>query len=190
MKLQDRLPESVTYNGKKIRLDLDFRNVLRMLEIMRTDNLTPEAREYLAMKCICKHPKKGMMVAVMQLLFPEKSKEQQKRIMDYEQDSELIQAAFMQEYGINLFREKLHWFEFTAFLSCMPSGNRFTDILSIRTRPMPNATKWNTEERLWLAKAKAEYGVRLSEEEQRVNYENSVKNIGRFLLTLSGEGDK
>ena len=31
MKLQDRLPDSVTVLGKRYKLDLDFRNVLRMM---------------------------------------------------------------------------------------------------------------------------------------------------------------
>ena len=33
MKLNDRLPDSVVFRGKRIRLDLDFRNVLQFLEI-------------------------------------------------------------------------------------------------------------------------------------------------------------
>ena len=46
MKLWERLPESVTVGGKKYRVDLDFRNVLHMMDIMADDTLTPEARAW------------------------------------------------------------------------------------------------------------------------------------------------
>ena len=188
MKLNDRLPDSVVFRGKRIRLDLDFRNVLQMLETMKRDDLMPEAREYLALKHICRRPKKGMLPVVRALLFPDSGKEAHTRITDFEQDAELIQAAFMQVYGINLFREKLHWFEFMAFLAGLPTGNRYTEILGIRSRPMPPATKYNAEERAWLAKAKSEFAIHLSESEREANYSKSVQQVGRALLAFFGEG--
>ena len=59
MKLYERLPDSVTADGKKYRLDLDFRNVLRMIEILSRDDLIPAAREYLALKCVMKYWESG-----------------------------------------------------------------------------------------------------------------------------------
>ena len=47
MKLQDTLPQGVTVDGRFYRLDFDFRNVLRMMEVMGRNDLMPEAREYL-----------------------------------------------------------------------------------------------------------------------------------------------
>lgn len=189
MKLYEKLPDSVTVDGRKIRLDLDFRNVIHFMEILSEDYLTPEAREYLALKCICRRPREGMMFAVRRLLFPGAGKEDGERVTDFTQDADLIRAAFMQEYGINLFRDKLHWFEFTCLLSCLPSGSKYSDILQIRTKPMPTATKWNTEERAWLMKAKAEYAIKLTEKEQEKRYAQSVKNLGKMLTALVGEGD-
>lgn len=191
MKLYDRLPDSVTMNGKKIKLDLDFRNVLRMLDILSRDELTMDAREYLALKCVCRHPKKGMMAPVRKLLFPGSKPRDGEKLTDFEQDADLIRAAFMQEYGINLFRDKLHWFEFCCLISGLPSGSKYTDILSIRSRPIPSPEKWNTKEREWLIKAKMEYAVKQTPKEQERNYERSVQNIGRAILAaMAGKGDK
>lgn len=190
MKLYEKLPDSVIVNERRIRLNLDFRNVIRMIDILSEENLMHEAREYLALKCICRHPKKGMMGPVRELLFPGAGPDAEEKITDFAQDADLIRAAFLQAYGINLFREKLHWFEFSCLLSCIPAGNKYSEILQIRARPMPAATKWNGEERAWLLKAKTEFGIKLSEKEKKKKYENSVKNIGQMLLALAGEGEK
>lgn len=188
MKLQDRLPDHIMVRGKKVRLDLDFRNVLRMIDTLGRDDLLPDAREWLAMKCICRHPRKGMLSEVKKLLFPQA--EEHERITDFEQDADLIRAAFMQEYGINLFRDRLHWFEFACLLACIPAGNKYSDILNIRIRPMPQATSYNAEERAWLARMKAEFALKLTEQEQQEAYSKGVQRLGAMLLALAGEGDK
>lgn len=189
MKLHEKLPDSVIVNGHKVRLDLDFRNVLKFIEILSEDNLMPEAREYLALKCICKHPRKGMMIPVRKLLFSEAGTGNAEKITDFAQDADLIRAAFMQEYGINLFRDKLHWLEFSCLLSCIPSGNKYSEILHIRSKPIPAPTKWNGEERAWLIKAKHDFAIKLTEKEQERKYEKDVKAIGQILSALVG-GDK
>ena len=54
MKLYERLPDSVVVDGKRIKCDFDFRNVLKMLWILSRDDLTDEARVALAAGCISK----------------------------------------------------------------------------------------------------------------------------------------
>ena len=187
MKLYDRLPDSVMVNGKRVRLDLDFRNVLRMVDILGRDDLTAEAREYLAMKCICRRPVTGLKGAVMAFLFPKMNKPE-KRITDFDQDADMIRAAFMQEYGINLFKDKLHWFEFACLLSCIPEGNKYSDVLSIRARPLPEPTAYNMKERQWLIEAKAQFALKETEQEQQDRYKKDVAKLGEFMMMLAGEG--
>lgn len=193
MRLYDRLPDSIVWNGKKIKLNLDFRNVLRMMNVLSDDNLMNEAREYLALKCICRHPREGMLKEVRKLLFPEQEawqkEEYHQRIMDFDQDAEMIIAAFRQVYGINLLKESLHWFEFSALLSNLPSGNKFSEVLGIRARPMPPPTEYNTEERMWLAKAKLQYGIRYSEEEEKAMFKRSLSGLGKAFSSMSKGGD-
>lgn len=186
MKLYEHLPDHVKVNGRKVRLDLDFRNVLRMIDILVQDDLTDEAMEWLAMKCICRHPVKGMVPAVKKLLFPQDVKKAKERIMDYAQDADLIRAAFQQAYGIDLYSEKLHWFRFSCLLACIPEGTKFNDVLSIRARPIPEATKYNTEERNWLIQAKAKVRLELSEKELQNKYEKDVSDIAAVLMGMAG----
>ena len=179
MKLYEKLPRFVMYNGKKYRVNLDFRNVLKMLEYLSDDSLIPEAREWLALRCICRHPRKGMMNAVGKMLFPYAYENggSHERLTDFAQDADLIRAAFLQAYGINLYRDKLHWFEFCCLLSCIPEGNKYSDVLSIRSRPIPEPTKYNKKDREWLMLAKSKYRIKLSEEEQKQKYQNDVGKL-------------
>ena len=98
MKLHEHLPDSVIVGKKRVKLDLDFRNVLRMMEILSREDLMPEARDWNALRCICKHPKPGMMEEVKKLLFANPPTNDGKRVTSFEQDAGLIRAAFRQVF--------------------------------------------------------------------------------------------
>ena len=190
--LHEKLPDSVTVNGRRYRLDLDFRNVLRMMDVMDRKDLLPGARAYVALKCVMKRPPKDaapVLAAVNALLFPARKKpEKREKLTDLKQDADLIRAAFLQSYGVNLWRDRLHWFEFSGLLACIPGGSRYADIIGIRARPMPEATKYNAKEREWLMKAKAEYAVEMTAEEQERSYQEGLHNMAMSLLAIAQKG--
>ena len=195
MKLQERLPESIKVNGRRYKLDLDFRNVLRMMDILARNDLIPAARDWLALKCVVKRPPKKsaeLMEELRALLFPARKKTETdgKRLTSFEQDADLIRAAFRQAYGIDLYRDKLHWIEFTALLSALPEGSRYSEVLGIRARPMPAATKYNQAEREWLAKAKAACALEMSDDERERAYAEGVKSIFAGLLAWAEGSEK
>ena len=189
MKLYDRLPDSVTVDGKRVKLDLDFRNVLKMLDTMQRKDLMPEARDYRAAKCVCKRPFPGVLDAVKKLLFSDiKPSEQQQRVTSYEQDAWLIRAAFRQTYGIDLWRDKLHWFEFTDLLHAIPEGTRYMETIGIRVREIPPPNQYNAKEREWLMKAKAAVALEVPEDERMNRYNADVKNIFAALIPHAKKG--
>lgn len=192
MKLHERLPDSVTVNGKKYRVDLDFRNVLRMMETLDRQDILAAPREYLALKCVMKRPPTNtgpVLEALKNLLFPpvQKKKDAQK-MTDFAQDADLIRAAFLQSYGINLWRDRLHWLEFTALLSCIPEGSRYSEVIGIRARPIPEPTKYNAKERQWLMEAKARYAVQMTEKEAQSSYQTGLHNMAMSLLAMAQKG--
>lgn len=195
MKLHERLPDTLTVDGRAYRLDLDFRNVFRMLDVLGREDLLPGARDYLALKCVMRRVPRdtaAAMRALKELLFPEPERKSKgsasPKITNYEQDADMIRAAFMQAYGINLWRDKLHWFEFTGLLANLPEGSRYTDVLSIRARPMPEPTAYNTKERQWLMEAKRRFALHLSEDEETKALENSMRAATASLLALAKKG--
>jgi hypothetical protein len=186
IKLFERLPEGITVDGKYYRCDFDFRNVLKMLDIMQREDLLPDARDYLCAKCVCNAPKNASNVyrALCDLLFEKTPETRSERLTSYEQDAGLIRSAFRQVYHIDLFREKLHWFEFSELLRNLPEGNRYEEIIGIRARPMPPATKYNAKEREWLMKAKSSVALHLTEKEQERKYDKDVGNIFAGLMSM------
>lgn len=188
MKLQDRLPDGVEVDGKFYRMDFDFRNVLKMIDIMDDESLLPEAKVYNALRCVCKRPKNvlKMYAAVKSLLFKAPRKKGGQKVTDWVQDAGLIRSAFRQVYGIDLWRDRLHWTEFTELLSAIPEGNRYSEIVGIRARPMPEPTKWNQKEREWLMKAKENCALELTDKERADQYQKDVANIAAVLMAMAG----
>ena len=186
LKLFERLPDSITVDGKRYRCNFDFRNVLKMLEIMQRDDILPDARDYLCARCVCKAPRNaGRVYAVLvSTLFPHTPETGSKRLTSYEQDAGLIRAAFRQVYNIDLFRDRLHWFEFVELLQFLPDGCRYEETIGIRARPMPAATKYNQKEREWLMKAKQSVALHLTEKEQERKYDADVSNVFAGLMGM------
>ena len=163
-----------------------------MMETLARDDLTDEARLFLAVRCITRRRRidpQEVLSAVYPLLFSEKKPtDGQTKLTDFNQDADYIRAAFLQEYGINLFRDRLHWCEFSTLLSCLPEGNRYTEILGIRSRPIPAPTKYNSEERKWLMKAKAQFALSLTDREKEKSLEASLRSVAFSLLSLAEKG--
>ena len=191
MKLYERLPDSVEVRGHKVRVDFDFRNILRMLEILGNDNLMPKARDYLAVRCMVKHPRyvSETLEAIRNILFEEKPDRSEKKVTSFEQDAGMIRTAFRQEYGIDLFRDKLHWLEFTELLSNLPEGSRYAEVIGIRVRPIPAPTKYNMKERESLIKAKAAVALHMTDEEQEKFYEKAVSHVFAGLMKIAERGE-
>lgn len=192
MKLQDRLPEGVEVDGKFYKLDFDFRNVFRMIDILDEENLMPEAREYNALKCLTKHPRNvhKVLSEVKKLLFKSPRKANGQKVTDFVQDAGLIRSAFRQVYGIDLYRDRLHWIEFTELLNAIPEGNRYSEVVGIRARPIPAPTKWNQNERNWLIRAKSDVALEMSEKERAERYDKDVQNIASFLMGWAKGSEK
>lgn len=193
MKLFERLPDGVTVDGKKYKCDFDFRNVLRMLDLLQREDILPDAREYHCIKCVCSHRMPAKTVskvyhAITDLLFDKRPETDEKRLTSFEQDAPLIRAAFRQVYGIDLFRDRLTWFEFTELLQNLPEGNRYEDVIGIRAKPLPAPTKYNAKEREWLMKAKQSVALHLTDAEQAKKYDSDVGKIFAGIMGMIKDG--
>ena len=193
MKLFERLPDGVTVDGKKYKCDFDFRNVLRMLDLLQREDILPDAREYHCVKCVCSHRMPAKTVskvyhAITDLLFEKRPETDEKRLTSFEQDAPLIRAAFRQVYGIDLFRDRLTWFEFTELLQNLPEGNRYEDVIGIRAKPLPAPTKYNAKEREWLMKAKQSVALHLTDAEQAKKYDSDVGKIFAGIMGMIKDG--
>ena len=178
-----RLPYEVTVNGQKYALTPSFDNVLSMYKAVENldDWDKPEVMLYYLLKKPPKTPSADLFRAVVGVLFKPSSKGE--KTFDFVQDSDLIYAAFYQAYGLDLIEQqgKLHWWKFTALLNGLPSNTRFSEVISIRTRPIPAPTKYNQQERENLIRLKREYALKLSTEERNEQLQNSLRNVVGWL---------
>lgn len=189
MKLQEQLPDSVTVGRRRYKADFDFRNVLRLMEILQDDGLTDEAREMLAAKCIVKHPGEGVLQEIKKIIFSENTAQKtHKRVTSFEQDAGLIRAAFWQAYKIDLYTEKLHWLQFQELLQALPEDTQYMNVVSIRARPMPSPTKYNRDEREWLRKAKEQYALKKTKKEAEFDYNRGVSDVFQGLMSMIPKG--
>lgn len=99
------------------------------------------------------------------------------KCFDFVQDAGLIYAAFVQAYGIDLFEQRIHWWKFIQLLNALPSDTRFVEIVGIRTKPVPKPTKYNQKEIENLLRAKAKYGLVLTQEEREKQFQAGLAKI-------------
>lgn len=191
MKLYEMLPDGVTVDGKFYKMDFNFRNVFRMIDVLDRDDLLPEAKEYNALRCLCKKPRNvhKVLTEVKRVLFPATRKTDGQKITDFAQDAGLIRAAFRQAYGIDLYRENLHWIEFIELLNHIPEGSRYSEIVGIRARPIPAPNKWNQKEREWLIRAKQDVAIEMTDKERAERYDRDVANIAAVLMAMAEGSD-
>lgn len=75
---------------------------------------------------------------------------------DFEQDNRLVYSAFRARYGIDLTRERLHWFAFLAMLGDL-GGCSLADIIGIRGTDL---SKLSGEQRKHYAELQAKFRIK------------------------------
>ena len=193
MKLYEKLPDTLTVGRKRYKLNLDFRNVLQMLDILARDDLLPNVRTWKALRCVMRHPPERdaehVLAALKTILFPApKGGAPSERLIDYTQDADYIRAAFRQCYRIDLDTARLHWLTFQALVTGLPEGCKYMEIVGIRARPLPKPTKYNHDERENLMKAKLAYALDKTESERTRDYDIGVQNVFAGLLSMAQKG--
>ena len=191
MDLAGRLPKYVLV-GRRYRMRTEFFRVLQVFEILRDKDLLEEQKIYLCLRCLLWRVPRSMKkrVALMQAITaeyiaPDPKKGTQPKSMDLQHDAPYIFAAFWQAYGVDLTRSKMHWWKFRALLSALPDETKMSQIISIRTRPMPKATKYNVEERANLARLKTEWAVYKTDEERAQDFQAGLAKMAMAMHSMA-----
>lgn len=175
-------------NGRRVKIHATFERVLALLEVFRDPSLLQEdktqAVRFLLFDDVRLTPAEYQEAfeQACKILFPQKAPDGP-RAFDLQQDAELIYAAFWQTYGIDLHRvEGLSWEAFVALLGGLPSDTRFSEVVQIRLRPLPKPNKHNQEEIRKLMELKAKYRIRMSEEEERNQFQAGLQRLAKSLM--------
>lgn len=170
--LTELFPESLIVDGAEYLIHSDFRTVLKCNEIIEKE---PELSQQ-------------SLVEILQLFYKdcafftedhiekmfwffscgrEKKKKKfprkiaglnDKQSFDFGEDAELIYAGFQQQYGIDLQRERMHWWRFMILLDNFGADTRLSKVMEYRTTDTSNK-KLGKEERTFLQAMQRYYGL-------------------------------
>lgn len=183
MNIYDPYPDEIEIDGRTVRLDLDFSNVLRVLDLQddpllsTLDRIELQARLLLAdgEACPQEPQKQARIIAGAMDLLPKSEKSDEPRYIDFHQDASMIRSAFFR-IGVDLTRDRLHINQFLELLADLPTDTALMRTIDIRRRPIPKPTKDNAAQIAELQKAKARVAIKYSEEERRQRFAESLKN--------------
>lgn len=145
--LTDRLPDKLDINGVGYPVYTDFKVWIKAAVMLegseRGAYLLPKLLKLCLMPCNGKpFPEPGGFFAAFLDFYlcgekPAEAKEKKGKrrpaLFSYEYDAELIYAAFMAQYGIDLRAASLHWWEFKALFDGLCGEHKLCKIMEYRS---------------------------------------------------------
>ena len=191
--ISKQLPNYFTYNGKKYKLNLAFDNIINMFDLFKTDILVSGEITQFVLEMLIVNPI-GVKSDAIDMIFNDyiniakKSNDNSMRVLDYKQDSMYIYSSFMADYGIDLFEQqgKLHWWKFVSLLSGLSEKSKMREIMSIRSRPLPEPNKYNQKEIANLIELKQYYALDISQDERERNFKQGIARLAENLKQKAG----
>lgn len=130
------LPNTITVQGRPYSIYTDFRIWIRVTTEIQ--NLGPGAK--IDLGYIFKNDRPAAIDMEKELLpflapkseLPRTTRHSSAIPLDYELDADLIYAAFLGQYGIDLTEADLHWWKFQALLKGLNDSTRLKEIMGYR----------------------------------------------------------
>ena len=197
-------PETISVGGKIYHLNLSFDRVIRFYDLMRDKEsaFSDEEKVEIAYAWLVKKPRRAalkekivvideIMKTRLKLTQRKASNTKERTAISYTEDSPYIYAAFMQHYGIDLFRARgrLHWWKFLALLDSLPSDCKLKEIMAIRTRELPKFNGHNAEEINRIKEQQQYYFLDINFEEAQAEAEDGANRLFEALLLKAKEGE-
>lgn len=140
--LTSAFPTSLTVNGEDYPVNWGHRDCLDIMVELEKGDLTPlEQTVFVVQKLFVEIPDDFVQAVEQALWFLHGGKPLEEavgradpiRTYSYEQDAELIYAAFSTRHGIDLATANLHWWRFRALFSDL-RDTTFSELCSMRKR--------------------------------------------------------
>jgi len=180
-------PEYVVIEGISIKINADFRNILKIFAMLNDKNIPQFVRVQKLTEWFFKDyeeiPPEEAINIFTNFINPPVEKtlwlgeedlggddfEEREKQFDYYFDSEEIYAGFLSEYNINLIRvDFLHWYEFNILLKNLSKESTFKKKIELRFLDLGIYSGNNQAfSKMAQAKRSVQLPVELSEEELR-----------------------
>ena len=190
--LWERLPESL-FIGKEVKINSDFRTMLKFEEIMINDELSDNQKVFIALKLF--YPDEDVSNLDLEKAYeglmwfytcgkekedseedekPSGDKASKKMIFSFKYDANYIFAAFLQQYNIDLTITKMHWWKFRALFDGLTDKTQLIKIIGYRS--MTIDSKLPAAERQRLRELKSTYALpdMRTQEEKESEFANAL----------------
>ncbi|MCQ2594818.1 MAG: bacteriophage Gp15 family protein [Treponemataceae bacterium] len=131
------LPGTVEVNGKNYDIHTSFKYWLCFLEMLKEKNTKLKDYDFMYINKI-PVDRAGGLTALMAFGNPPQTLPRQEefnstaeKAVDYNEDSDYIFAAFMEQYGIDLVESEMHWYKFLALFKGL-NGTKLNEIIGFR----------------------------------------------------------
>lgn len=164
----DRLPED--YQGWLIRTD--YRIGVQIQLCISDPELSDSEKTAIALNLLYGRGMPDIQTAIAGLSWflsygnpTDEDGTAEKPVFSFEQDAARIVSAFKKVFGIDISRERLHWFEFVPMLGDL-SDTAFTSVIEIRTA---DPTEIDKKKRAEFARMRRRFALSdYTDEEQRI----------------------
>jgi hypothetical protein len=199
--LIDELPKKVEIEGEECEINTDYRNVLLYFRALKDEELEESDKLEIAIKLFFKTAPKNIEEAInyineeyivcseSQVSMRRRNKikrsaEKEKLVFDFEQDGILIYVSFMQEYGIDLRKEKMHWYVFKALFDGLGEETALRRVIEFRRMKPKDMPR---ERRIELLELQRELSIKVKAPlnynyERNSGYRRSAKEMEKDLI--------
>lgn len=199
--LIDELPTSVFVDGVSYKINADYRISIMFETMIFDQDITDEKKlENALLLYYSDRIPDNIEEAINKIMWfykcgkddsntkRRKNTAAHKRVYDYDYDDSYIYAAFLQQYGVDLQDEMLHWWKFKAMLRSLRDDTEFSKIMLYRSiKITSNMTKSQREFYTEMKRIHA-LPVPKNEADKVKMMENILLNGGDVSSLLTGGG--
>lgn len=147
--LTDALPCELVICGQNCHIKSDFKTWIKVSCLLEKNMKDPVSGlvDVFALIFETLPPRfEEAIIAIMDFYNPRKAasaaigEKRKNRIYDFEYDADLIYAAFLQQYRIDLCTEKLHWWQFKALFDSLTEETQFVKVMQYRSVELSTVT--------------------------------------------------
>ena len=186
-------PKFVEIEGKRYKINTDFRVAIKCDEIARDEDIGDFERALGIIYMLfgdeglntSEHYGKLLELAEKYLLCGEESdgKRDEDRDMDYTKDYSYIKTSFRSDYGINLDNENMHWWEFVDLMNGLSNselGNCciFNRVRNLRNFDLSTIKDSKEKQKIKEAKDKVALNKKKPNKQQRESINQLMKDLG------------
>ena len=184
--LLEKLPDTLNVGGAEYMIDTDFRTAIRFTLLMQDKRANQLMRLDLVLKMFYIDAIPEDLIAAVYAILDfyggaktakESEHSTQKRVFDFDVDADLIYAAFLSQYGIDLLDiDYMHWWKFKALFAGLSEDTEIMKVIGYRSIKITN--DMSSEQKKRYRKLKSLYALpdnRTEEEKEQVFAANLLR---------------